>query len=47
MQQINKITSPFPDLLVVCYFGEHWACPGITDETQQILHGITKASMDI
>ena len=46
-QQINKITSPFPEILVVCYFGEHWACPGITDQTQQALHDITKASMDI
>ena len=47
MQQINKINQPFPEILAPCYFGEHWACPGMPDQTQQILHDLTEASMDI
>ena len=29
MQQINKITPPFYDILALCYFGECWAGPGM------------------
>ena len=47
MQQINKITQPFPEILAFCYFGECWACPGMADQSQQILHDLTKAPMDI
>ena len=43
----NKTTPPFPELLALCYFGEYWASPGIPDQTQQILHILTKASMNI
>ena len=47
MQQINKIAQPFPEIFAICYFGEQWACPGMSDKTQQALHDLTKASMDI
>ena len=47
MQQINKITQPFPKILSLSHFGERWAYPGMPDQTQQILHELTKASMDI
>ena len=47
MQQINKITQLFPEILLLCYFGEPWTCPGMSDETQQILQDLTKASIDI
>ena len=30
-----------------CYFGEHWTCPGMPDQTQQISHDLAKAFMDI
>ena len=46
MQQINKITQPLPKIYALCYFGG-LACPGMPDQTQQILHDLTKASMDI
>ena len=51
MQQINKITQPFPEILLLCYFGEPWTCPGMSAQTQQILNltakDLTKVSMDI
>ena len=47
MQQTNKINEPFPKILELCYFGEGSVCPGIPDQTQQILHDLIKASMDI
>ena len=47
MQQINKITQTFPKILAVSYFGEGSACPGMPDQTQKIIHDLTKASMDI
>ena len=47
MQQINKITQPLPEILLLYYFEEPWTCPGMPDQTQQILHDLTKASMDI
>ena len=47
MQQINKIAQPFPEIFAICYFGEHWACPGMPDQTQQAWHDLTRASMDI
>ena len=47
MQQINKIAPLFPEILAICYFEECLACPGMPDETQQILHDLTKASMNI
>ena len=47
MQQIIKITQHFPEILLLCYFGEPWTCPGMPDQTQQILQDLTKASMDI
>ena len=47
MQQKNKTTQPFPEILLLCYFGEPWTCPGMPDQTQQILQDLTKASMDI
>ena len=47
MQQINKITQPFPGILLLCYFGEPWKCPCMPAQTQQILHDLTRASMDI
>ena len=46
MQQRNKIAQSFSEISVI-YFGEHWACPGMPDQTQQALHDLTKASMDI
>ena len=42
MQQINKIAPPFPEIFVICYFGEHWACPGMSDQNQQTLHELTE-----
>ena len=47
MQQIIKITQHFPEILLLCYFGEPWTCPGMPDQSQQILQDFTKASMDI
>ena len=47
MQEINKIAQPFPEILAICYFGEPLGRPGMADQTQQILHDLTKASMDI
>ena len=35
------------EILVLGYFGECWAFPGMSDQTQQILHDLTKASMDV
>ena len=26
MQKINKITHPFPEILVICYSRELWTC---------------------
>ena len=46
-KQINKIAQPFPEIFVIWYFGEHWAYPGMADQTQQPLHDLTKASTDI
>ena len=46
MQKLSKITWPFPEILVLCYFAEGSACLGMPDQIQQILH-LTKASMDI
>ena len=37
MQQIDKITQPSPELLLLCYFGEPWTCSDVPDQTQQIL----------
>ena len=31
MLQINKIAQSFPDVIAICYFGEHWACPDMPD----------------
>ena len=47
MQQIKKIAQPFPEIFAICCFREHWACPGMPDQTQQALHDLTKAFMDI
>ena len=47
MQQINKIAQRFSEILVLCYFGERWTCPVVSDHTQQILHDLTKVSIDI
>ena len=47
MQQIKKITQPFPEILLLCYFGEPWTYPGMPDQTQQVLQNLTKASMHI
>ena len=47
MQEINKTTQLLPVILLLCYFGEPWTCPGMPDQTQQILQDLTKASMDI
>ena len=44
MQQIKKITQPFPEIIVA---KERWKCPGIPDQILQILQDLTKASMDI
>ena len=44
-RQINKITQPFPEISAV-YYGESWACLRMPDQTQKILHDLTKASMD-
>ena len=43
MHQINKKLNPL--LLARCYFGEGSACPGVPDQTQLILHDLTKAFM--
>ena len=47
MQQINKTAQLFPEVFAICYFGEHWVWPGLPDQTQQILHDLTKVSMNI
>ena len=47
MQQINKITQPFLEILAIYYFEEHLACPGMPEQNQQTLQDLTKASMDI
>ena len=47
MQQINKIAQLFLEIFAICYFGEHWACLSMPEQTQQALHDLTKASMDI
>ena len=47
MQQINKIAQFFPEILAICYFGECWTCPGMPDHNQQILHDLTKDSMNV
>ena len=47
MQQINKITPPFPETMALSYFRERWECPGMLDQTKQLLYTLTKASMDI
>ena len=47
MQQISKITQPFPKILALCYSGESSACPGMPDQTQLILHDLSKASINI
>ena len=47
MQQINKIPQPFPEIFLLCYFGEPWTCPDMPNQTQEILQDLTKASMDI
>ena len=44
MHQINKITQPFPEILLLCYFGEPWTFPG--NQTQQMLQDLTKCSTD-
>ena len=46
MQQINKIAKPFLETLAICYFEEYLAFPGVPHQTQQILHDLTKASID-
>ena len=46
MQQIKKRTQSLPEILVL-YFGEGLECQGMPDKTQQILHDLIKASMDI
>ena len=35
MQKINKITQLSPDILVMCYFRELWACWNINQLKQQ------------
>ena len=47
MQQKNKMAQPFPEIFAICYFGEHWAFPGMPDQTQQIFYDLNKASTDI
>ena len=47
MQQINITAKLFPEIFAICFFGEHWACPVMPDQTQQALHDLIKASMDI
>ena len=47
MQKINKTTQTFPEILLLCYFGEPWTCSGMPDQTQQIFQDLTKASIDI
>ena len=32
MQQINKITQPFPEILALCYFEEGSACLGMPEK---------------
>ena len=46
-QQIKKVAQTFPEILAIFYFGERRACAGMSDQTQQTLHDLTKASMDI
>ena len=47
MQQINKIVQHFLEILAICYFGGHLVCPDMPDQTQRILHNLTKAPMDV
>ena len=47
IQQANKITQHFRKILELCYFREGSACQGMPDQTQQRLHDLTKASLDI
>ena len=41
MQQINKITQPFPEILSVCYFGKPWTCHGMPDQILLILQDLS------
>ena len=47
MQQIKRISQSFPEILLLCYLGEPWTCPGMPDKTLQILQDLTKGSIDI
>ena len=47
MQQINMITQPFPEILLLCYFGKPWTYSSMSDQTQPTLQDLTEASMDI
>ena len=46
MQKIHQITQAIPEILLL-YFGEPWTCPGMPDQTQQILQSLIKSFMDI
>ena len=45
MQQINKMTQPFPEVLLLYHFGELSTWPGMPDLTQQTLQDLTKPSI--
>ena len=47
MQQINKIIQPFPEILLLRYFGEPGTCPDMPNQTQQILQDLANTSTDI
>ena len=47
MQQIIKITQPFPEIMAYCYFGKHLVCPSMPGHTKHVLHDLTAAFIDI
>ena len=47
MQQKKQMVQSFPEIMLLCYFGEPWTWPSMPDQTQQIMQDLTKASMDI
>ena len=47
MQPISKIAQPFPRDICNLLFWRTLGMPGMPDQTQQILHDLTKASIDI
>ena len=41
MQQINKTTQLFPDILLFSYLGKPWTCHGMPNRVPQILQDLS------